>query len=61
MAHYQMVEVEEQPYLCAERSCSMDPSDISKNMGVAFEAVGALIGTKGITSSKKTSVRLLRP
>lgn len=53
MAHYKMVESKEQPYLYAERSCSMDPSDISKNMGVAFEAVGALIGTKDITSAGK--------
>ena len=53
MARYQMVECEEQPYLYCERSCSMDPSDISKNMGLAFQAVGDLIASKGITSAGK--------
>lgn len=53
MAHYQMVECEEQPYLYSERSCSMSPSDISKNMGLAFQAVGELIARKGITSATK--------
>lgn len=53
MTHYQMVEREEQPYLYSERSCSMDPSDISKNMGLAFQAVGDLIARKGITSTTK--------
>ena len=53
MANYQMVECKEQPYLYNARSCSMDPSDISKNMGLAFQAVGDLIARKGITSATK--------
>ncbi len=53
MARYQMVECEVQPYLYNERSCSMDPSDISKNMGVAIQAVADLIARKGITSTTK--------
>jgi effector-binding domain-containing protein len=39
MADYKMIEVEETSYLYNERSCSMDPSDISQNMGVAFQNV----------------------
>jgi effector-binding domain-containing protein len=54
MAHYRTVECEEQPYLYNERSCSMDPSDISKSMGLAFQAVGDLIARQGITSAKKS-------
>ena len=50
MANYKMVDVEEQPYLYNERSCSMDPADISKNMGSAFHTVGDLIEEKGIAS-----------
>ncbi|SEW05906.1 effector-binding domain-containing protein [Cognatiyoonia koreensis] len=53
MTRYQMVECKEQSYLYNERSCSMDPADISKNMGVAFQAVGDLIASKGITSATK--------
>jgi effector-binding domain-containing protein len=53
MSKYKMVKVEEQPYLYNEQSCSMDPSDISKAMGVAFTKVGELVGKKGITSAKK--------
>ena len=53
MAKYQMVDVEEQPYLYNEQSCSMDPNDISKAMGLAFQTVADLIGKKGITSAAK--------
>lgn len=50
MATYKMVDTEERPYVYTERSCSMDPGDISRNMGIAFRAVGDLIERKGIDS-----------
>ena len=53
MAEYQMVEVSAQPYIYCERSCSMDPSDTTSNMGVAFQAVSELVAQKGITSTGK--------
>ncbi|WP_299726484.1 GyrI-like domain-containing protein [uncultured Tateyamaria sp.] len=53
MTDYKLVEVDAQPYLYCERSCSMDPGDISQNMGMAFQAVGDLIAEKGITSAGK--------
>ena len=53
MAKYKIVEVAEQPYLYNERSCSMDPDDISKTMGIAFRTVGDLIEKKGIASVTK--------
>ena len=51
MAEYRMVDVEEQPYLYCEGRCSMDPNDISKHMGIAFQTVGELIAKKGIKSA----------
>jgi effector-binding domain-containing protein len=45
-----MKKVEEVPYLYVERSCSMDPADISRNMGMAFGTVAEFIGRKGIAS-----------
>lgn len=48
MARYKMVNVAERPYLYTERSCSMDPGDISENMEIAFRTVGELIEEKGI-------------
>jgi len=53
MLNFKMVEVEEAPYLYTERTCSMDPGDISRNMGIAFGTVGALVGKKGVTSASK--------
>ena len=53
MLDFKMVEVEEAPYIYNERTCSMDPGDISRNMGIAFGTVGALVGRKGITSVGK--------
>ena len=53
MSKYKMVKVEEQPYLYNEQSCSMDPSDISQAMEVAFQTVGNLIEKKGIKSAGK--------
>lgn len=48
MARYKMIDVAERPYLYTERSCSMDPGDISENMEIAFRTVGELIEEKGI-------------
>lgn len=48
MARYKMIDVAERPYLYTERSCSMDPGDISENMEIAFRTVGGLIEEKGI-------------
>lgn len=39
MPDFKIVDVSETPYLYVERSCSMDPSDISKEMGAAFKEV----------------------
>ncbi len=50
MLDFKMVDVEERPYLYTERSCSMDPNDISQAMGLAFQTVGELVGEKGIKS-----------
>ena len=50
MSNYKMVEVDGASYLYAERTCSTDPGDISRNMGIAFGTVGALVGTKRIAS-----------
>jgi len=51
MPEYKMVKVQEQPYLYNEQSCSMDPSDISKAMEVAFTKVGDVVAKKGIASA----------
>jgi effector-binding domain-containing protein len=39
MPEFKTVDVAETPYLYVERSCSMDPADISKHMGAAFHDV----------------------
>lgn len=50
MADYRMIDVEETPYLYNERSCSMEPEDIGREMGEAFGKVAAFIGEHGLTS-----------
>lgn len=50
MPDYKMKKVEAVPYLYVERSCSMDPADIGKNMGIAFGTVAEFIGARGISS-----------
>lgn len=50
MADYKMVHVKEQPYLYNERSCSMEPGDIGRNMEIAFRTVGELVGAESIAS-----------
>ena len=41
MTEFKTITVEQMPYLYVERSCSMDPKDISANMGAAFQQVWA--------------------
>ena len=53
MTDYRMIEVEETSYLYNERSCSMDPSDISQNMGIAFQTVLDFIAKNGIAEVGK--------
>ena len=53
MTDYRMIEVEETSYLYNERSCSMDPSDISQNMGIAFQTVLDFIAKHGIAEVGK--------
>ncbi len=48
MLKFELIEVEELPYLYEERSCSMDPSDISRAMGEAFQNVTDFLGSKQI-------------
>ncbi len=49
MTDFSRVQVEERPYLYVERSCSMDPGDISCAMGEAFGAVYAHMMGAGVT------------
>ena len=49
MTEYKMVDVEKTPYLYQERTCSMDPQDISAAMGEVFQNVWAFIAEKKIT------------
>ena len=48
MPEYQTVTLEETPYLYAERSCSMDPAEISNHMGSAFQEVWGFMQANGI-------------
>lgn len=56
MLKFEMTDVEEMPYLYEERSCSMDPSDISAAMGETFQSVFGFIGRKQITPAAALSV-----
>jgi effector-binding domain-containing protein len=53
MAEFEVIEVPEKPYLYKEAECSMDPAEISKAMGVTFQAVYDFIQAQGITSAKE--------
>lgn len=57
MTDYRMIEVEETSYLYNEHSCSMDPSDISQNMGIAFQTVLDFIAKNGIAEVGSLSQR----
>ena len=52
MSKYEMVRVEEMPYLYEERSCSMDPQDVGANMAEVFQNVDAFVRENGITSAR---------
>lgn len=56
MLKFEMTDVEELPYLYVERSCSMDPSDISATMGDAFHSVFGFMQDKQITPGAALSV-----
>ncbi len=57
MLEFKETEVDETPYLYEERNCSMDPSDISKTMGSAFQNVMSFMQANGIeTTGKALSV-----
>ena len=46
--NFDMVQVEETPYLYEERTCGMDPQDISAAMGDVFHNVMAFMKAHGI-------------
>ncbi len=53
MLKFEMVEVTPTPYLYEERSCSIDPEDISRNMGEVFQNVWKFAQANGVTSLKQ--------
>lgn len=53
MLEFNQVDVEETPYLYEERTCSMDPGDISKTMGEAFHKVMMFMSENGIQTTGK--------
>lgn len=48
MPDFKTITVDEKPYLYAERTCSMDPAEISNHMGSAFQQVWGLMEAAGI-------------
>jgi len=56
MLEFEMTDVEEMPYLYEERSCSMDPSDISAAMGETFQSVYGFMSGKQIAPGAALSV-----
>lgn len=48
MPTFEMTDVEATPYLYEERSCSMDPEDIGRTMGEAFQSVMGFMQSHGI-------------
>lgn len=56
MLKFEMTDVDEMPYLYEERSCSMDPSDISAAMGETFQSVIGFMGGKQIAPGAALSV-----
>lgn len=53
MLAFKQIDVEETPYLYEERSCSMDPADISQAMGAAFQNVLAFMQANGVETTGK--------
>lgn len=56
MLNFQMTDVDEMPYLDAERGCSMDPTEISAVIGDAFQSVMGYLGSKRIKPGAMLSV-----
>lgn len=50
---YKMVTLDAQPYLYNQRTCSMEPADISRAMGIAFQKVADVVVKNAITSAGK--------
>lgn len=48
MPDFKIIDVRETPYLYVERTCSMDPADISNEMGSAFQQVWAFMEASAI-------------
>lgn len=48
MPEFKLTEVAETPYLYVEKSCSMDPGDISNAMGASFAEVWDFMQANGI-------------
>lgn len=53
MPEYKMVQVKETPYLYQERTCSMDPQDISAAMGEVFHNVMKFVHEHDATSGNQ--------
>lgn len=53
MPTFELTDVDEMPYLYAERSCSMDPGDIGATMAGAFQEVMGFLQSHAIQSTGK--------
>ena len=53
MLEFSEVDVDEIPYLYRESACSMDPEEIGKCMGEAFEAVIGFMTANGVNATGK--------
>ena len=56
MLTFDLIDVEETPYLYEERICSMDPAEIGAAMGEAFHSVMRFLDAKGIPAGEVLSV-----
>ena len=52
MLDFKIIEVEERPYLYVDRTCSMDPAEISRTTGDAFMRVYGFMNENGITPAE---------
>lgn len=48
MPSFEMIDVSETPYLYVSKTCSMDPDDISRNMGDAYGEVWGFMQSQSI-------------
>lgn len=51
MPDFKITDVTETPYLYGERTCSMDPADISENMGAVFHEVWGFMEANAIKAA----------